>query len=456
MARLLPRPHFNLLFLSALLLCTPLSQADTSTAASASTAAETPAATATATAKNTVAKTTTAPTTASTNKASTNKAAINKAQTKQSPSKHVGATKPTAKASAKTSNTNAKVVKTTPKRATKTPVAGATSAKAPLTKAPSSKVPSTKAAQPATAKSKVAKAKRKPSPSRAVAAAAAAASLAAAAKPTPVDPNQLDAYPKVAKAYLVKVDNQVLWEGAAERRLPPASLTKMMTALLVVESYRPNDVVEVSAAAAAETGSHIGLRAGDRLLLADVLAATMIRSANDACHALADWHSGSEAAFVVRMNQRAEQLGLRDTHFQNACGHDHPDHYSSAHDLSVIAETALKNSAFAHVVTKPRLAIRSVDGRRTFRFKSTNALIGHVDGVMGVKTGYTEGAGPCLVALAERDNVRVMLVLLNAHNRWPNATTMIDNAFAQMPRMGVKKTPPQQAAIAPAPLPRGA
>lgn len=451
MARLLPRPHFNLLFLSALLLCTPLSQADTSAAASASTAVETPAATATATAKNTVAKTTTAPTTAPTNKASTNKAAINKAQTKQSPSKHVGATKPTAKASAKTSNTNAKVVKTTPKRATKTPVAGATSAKASLTK-----VPSTKAAQSSTAKSKVAKAKRKPSPSRAVAAAAAAASLAAAAKPTPVDPNQLDAYPKVAKAYLVKVDNQVLWEGAAERRLPPASLTKMMTALLVVESYRPNDVVEVSAAAAAETGSHIGLRAGDRLLLADVLAATMIRSANDACHALADWHSGSEAAFVVRMNQRAEQLGLRDTHFQNACGHDHPDHYSSAHDLSVIAETALKNSAFAHVVTKPRLAIRSVDGRRTFRFKSTNALIGHVDGVMGVKTGYTEGAGPCLVALAERDNVRVMLVLLNAHNRWPNATTMIDNAFAQMPRMGVKKTPPQQAAIAPAPLPRGA
>lgn len=411
MARLLPRLRFTPLLLSALLLCAPFSQATTNP--------------------------TPDPTLSS--PSSTIKAADT------STKKPVAKAKTTPKSAAKKTLTKAST-----KAPQKAPVVASTNHKS------SAKTRQPKTSQQSAAKPTVAKSKTTQSTAAKsrVSAAQRSATLAAA-KPAPVDPSQLDAYPKVAKAYLVKVDGQVLWEGEPERRLPPASLTKMMTALLVVESYRPNDVVEVSAAAAAETGSHIGLRAGDRLLLADVLAATMIRSANDACHALADWHSGSEAAFVVRMNQRAEQLGLRDTHFQNACGHDNPDHYSSAHDLSVIAETALKNPAFAHVVNKPRLAIRSVDGRRTFRFKSTNALIGHVDGVMGVKTGYTEGAGPCLVALAERDNVRVMLVLLNAHNRWPNATSMIDNAFAQIPRMAAKKMPPQQAANGPSPVSPG-
>ena len=277
---------------------------------------------------------------------------------------------------------------------------------------------------------------------------AAAIAKAAVVAPLPMALNSadLDAYHDVAKAYLVKIGDEVIWEGSAEKRLPPASLTKMMTALLVVESYRPDDIVTVSAEAAAETGSRIGLMAGDRMLLADVLAATLIRSANDACHALADWHSGSEAVFVERMNQRAQQLGLHDTHFENACGHDNPEHYSSAHDLAVIAETAQKNPTFARIVTKPRLAVRSADGRRTFRFKSTNHLIGELDGVMGTKTGFTEGAGPCLVATAERNNVRVTLVLLNARNRWPSATAMIDNAFAQVPRLAAKKHTIQQAA----------
>jgi len=278
-----------------------------------------------------------------------------------------------------------------------------------------------------------------------------AVAVAGAAIPEPINSADLDAYHDVAKAYLVKIGDQVIWEGSAEKRLPPASLTKMMTALLVVESYRPDDIVTVSAEAEAETGSRIGLRAGDRMLLADVLAATLIRSANDACHALADWHSGSEAVFVERMNQRAQQLGLHDTHFENACGHDNPDHYSSAHDLAVIAETAQKNPTFARIVTKPRLAVRSADGRRTFRFKSTNHLIGVLDGVMGTKTGFTEGAGPCLVATAERNNVRVTLVLLNARNRWWSATAMIDNAFAQVPHLAAKKHTIQQAANSEAP-----
>lgn len=319
----------------------------------------------------------------------------------------------------------------TAKAPTKKSVATTSTKKKPVAKTTQKKSPakSTAAKKSVTKKPAVASSKTK----KAVKVASAAAVATAVSFDDP------DAYHNVAKAYMVKVGDEIVWESASEQRLPPASLTKMMTALLVLESYRPNDVVEVSPEAAAETGSRIGLRAGDRLLLADVLAATLIRSANDACHALADWHSGSEAVFVERMNQRAEQLGLRNTHFRNACGLDAPDHYSTARDLAVIAETAMKNPTFARIVTKERMSFRSVDGRRTFRVKTTNHLLGVLDGIQGVKTGFTNLAGPCLVAMADRNGERVTLVLLNARNRWWNATAMIDNAFVQAPRLAAKK-----------------
>jgi D-alanyl-D-alanine carboxypeptidase (penicillin-binding protein 5/6) len=113
-----------------------------------------------------------------------------------------------------------------------------------------------------------------------------------------------DPFPGIGAAYLVSVHGRVLWERRAEQRLAPASLTKIMTALLVLEHERANDVVQVGRSAAAETGSRLGLAAGERVRVSDLLAAALIASANDACHALADWHSGSERAFVERMNHR--------------------------------------------------------------------------------------------------------------------------------------------------------
>jgi D-alanyl-D-alanine carboxypeptidase (penicillin-binding protein 5/6) len=169
--------------------------------------------------------------------------------------------------------------------------------------------------------------------------------------------------------------------------------------------------------------------------VADLLAATLVHSANDACHALADWHSGSEEKFVERMNERAQQLGLHDTHFANACGFDAEGHYSSANDLAKLADLALQNRTFSRLVTKQKMVIRSVDGKRKFAFQTTNALIGKYDGAQGVKTGFTFKAGPCLVAISKRGNVRVMIVMLNARNRWPNAREMFDLAFQQAPRL---------------------
>jgi|GEM_PF-618821 len=242
------------------------------------------------------------------------------------------------------------------------------------------------------------------------------------------------AFSKAAKAYLVRVQNKDLWAAGDEEQLPPASLTKIMTALLVLEDYHPDDVVTISKEAAAEPRSNIGLRTGDQMYVKDLLAAALIHSANDACHALADWRDGNEEKFVERMNRRAQELGLKNTHFVNACGLDAPGHYSTARDIAVLADHALQNPTFAELVGTQKMAIRSVDGRRRFSFNTTNALVGHYPGMKGGKTGFTNGAGPCLVAMAERDGVRVLLVLLNAHNRWWNASGMFDQAFAQANR----------------------
>lgn len=245
-------------------------------------------------------------------------------------------------------------------------------------------------------------------------------------------------------AGLVKIQGREVWEQNAHERLPQASLTKIMTALLILDKYQPDAIVTVSHEAASAHPTKIGLHTGDRLRLADLLAATLIHSANDACRALAEWHSGSEEKFVEKMNERAVQLGLHDTHFVNACGFDADGHYSSAHDVAQLAELAMKNRTFSRLVDKSEMTIRTVDGRRKFHFHSTNALLGKFDGAKGVKTGFTFKAGPCLVAITERNHVRVMIVMLNARKRWDNARQMFNLAFQQ-----ARKSHAESVAVAP-------
>jgi D-alanyl-D-alanine carboxypeptidase (penicillin-binding protein 5/6) len=238
-----------------------------------------------------------------------------------------------------------------------------------------------------------------------------------------------DPFARLATAYLVQVDGRDLWAGGPDRRLPPASLTKVMTALLVLEDYHPVRVVTVSRMAAQATGSRLGLKAGERFPVEALLSATLIASANDACAALAESSAGSVAAFVVKMNERARALGLANTHFANPCGLDAPEHYSSARDLARLAHVALTHAKFAQLVATPAAEIATVDGARHFRFRNKNALIGSYAPAIGVKSGYTSGAGRCLIALARKDGVQVMLVLLDAKSRWWDAIGLIENAF---------------------------
>jgi D-alanyl-D-alanine carboxypeptidase (penicillin-binding protein 5/6) len=243
-----------------------------------------------------------------------------------------------------------------------------------------------------------------------------------------------DRYPRVADAYLVKRDGVLLWAGKSRERLPPASLAKMMTALLVLERGELDRVVELDGGVALETGRRLGLKPGERWRARDLFTAMVIRSANDACRALADDMGRTAPGFVDKMNRRAAALELRDTHFADPCGHDHKQQFSSAQDLARLAEEVIRYPEYLRLAGKPRAAISSADGTRSFEFENTNALIGRYPGAIGVKTGYTEIAGTCLVALAERDGVRVLVVMLNARNRWWHAVGLLDRAFDEAPR----------------------
>lgn len=236
-----------------------------------------------------------------------------------------------------------------------------------------------------------------------------------------------DAFPKAGAAYVVERDGQRLWEGHSGLRLPPASLAKMMTALLVIEDGRLDEAISVSSAAARETGTKLGLKAGERFSARDLLTATVVRSANDACRALADARGG--AGFVTRMNERAAALGMKDTRFRNACGHDAPGQYTTASDLALLAKAAAGKPEYLTLSSLPRATIRSLDGR-ALSFDNTNALIGRYDGAIGLKTGTTAEAGTCLAALAERDGRRVLLILLRARERWWGGDALLDRAFA--------------------------
>lgn len=240
-----------------------------------------------------------------------------------------------------------------------------------------------------------------------------------------------DPFGNVAAAYLVKVDGRELWSRNPDRRLAPGSLTKMMTGLLVLERADPGQVATVSPEASRETGTRLGLAAGDRMLVIDLLAAALLGSANDACHALADYVAGSEKKFVDLMNARAREMGLPRTRFANACGHDAPGMYSTARDLARLAETAMGNPVFAKIAGIVGGGVSTADGGKKFSIENKNELIGRYRGALGVKTGFTGSAGKCLVALAERGEKRVLLVLLNAPDRWWKAEEILDAAFAR-------------------------
>ena len=236
---------------------------------------------------------------------------------------------------------------------------------------------------------------------------------------------------KAAALYMVELKSgRVLLEKNATRRLPPASLTKIMTALVALDAAPLQEVVKIDHRAVVHHSSY-NFRSGEEFLLRDLLTAMLVASANDACEAVA-WHiGGDDKQFVAMMNGRARALGLKNTHFANPCGFDAPGHYSTAADLAKLTEQALQQPFFSMMVRTLARDISTVDGTRRMSLHSTNELLVDPD-VNGVKTGYTSKAGRCLIASMFKDGHRLLLVGLNVMNRWDQATRLLQYGQAAM------------------------
>ncbi|MBU6431812.1 MAG: D-alanyl-D-alanine carboxypeptidase [Nitrospirae bacterium] len=218
---------------------------------------------------------------------------------------------------------------------------------------------------------------------------------------------------------------RVLYEHDAGKRMSPASLTKIMSALVILEKGQLDDLVTISPNAARAHKTHLRVKAGQVFRLEDLLKAMLIMSANDACLAAVEHVGGDEAQFVTLMNAKAAALGLADTHFSNGCGFDNPDHYSTAEDLAALSVMALDQPIFRQLVREERAIIIPVNGHRAYILHNTNRLLGRIPGVEGIKTGFTSKAGRCLIAKVSQNGSDLLLVILNSKRRWNTATNLI-------------------------------
>ncbi len=245
---------------------------------------------------------------------------------------------------------------------------------------------------------------------------------------TVIAPHQFPPW-RVAPAHgiLLKELNsgRVLYEHDAGKRMSPASLTKIMSALVILERGQLDDLVTISPNAARAHKTHLRVKAGQVFRLEDLLKAMLIMSANDACLAAVEHVGGDEAQFVTLMNAKAAALGLADTHFSNGCGFDNTDHYSTAEDLAALSVIALDQPIFRQLVREERAIITPVNGHRAYVLHNTNRLLGRIPGVEGIKTGFTSKAGRCLIAKVSQNGSDLLLVILNSKRRWNTATNLI-------------------------------
>jgi D-alanyl-D-alanine carboxypeptidase (penicillin-binding protein 5/6) len=218
---------------------------------------------------------------------------------------------------------------------------------------------------------------------------------------------------------------RILYQYQPTRRVFPASLTKIMSAMVILERADLEEYVTVSRRAASAPSVRLRLQTGQVFRLGDLLKAMLITSANDACLAAVEHVGGSEEGFVRLMNERAAHLGLVNTHFSNACGFDTPNHYSTAMDLAVLSEAAMQHPTFRAFVREEIEVISPINANRSYLLRNTNRLLGRMPGVEGVKTGFTSRAGRCLIVKVSQDGKELLLVLLHAHRRWNTATSLI-------------------------------
>lgn len=249
----------------------------------------------------------------------------------------------------------------------------------------------------------------------------------------------INAFPQMsAESYVVldAVTGDVVFEENSKTSMPIASITKMMTALVVVENTDDlSRMVEVDAASCGIEGSSVNLYKGEKISVKDLLYALMLESANDAAVCLARAVSGSVEAFASLMNEKAAELGMKNSHFMNPHGLEDPEHYSTAYDMALLWQEALKNEFLCELVaTKSyKIPLDSGDG---YRFLTNhNKLLKSYEPCVGGKTGFTKSAGRCLVTVCEKNGVKLVTVTLNDPNDWEDHRNITDYAFSLYTRV---------------------
>lgn len=245
--------------------------------------------------------------------------------------------------------------------------------------------------------------------------------------------------PNAKSAMIIEVETgEILYQYKANDKLPPASMTKMMSLLLIMEAIdngviKLTDMVTVSKNASSMGGSQILLETGESMSVDDLLKGITVASGNDAVVALAEKIGGTEENFVKMMNDKAKELGLKNTNFKNCHGLDEKDHYSSANDMAMIARELVKHQKILDYSSIYETYLRKGTDKQIW-LVNTNKLVRFKQGVDGLKTGYTAGSGYCLTATMKQDNMRIIAVAMgepDSGTRNDEVSGMLDYAFAQ-------------------------
>lgn len=245
-----------------------------------------------------------------------------------------------------------------------------------------------------------------------------------------------------AKAAIIYDRNtkEIIWGKNETERRAMASTTKIMTAIVVLEHGNLSDVVTISKKAASTGGSRLKISSGDKITVNDLLYGLMLRSGNDAAVALAEYVGGSIEGFATLMNKKAKELGLTNTNFVTPHGLDNEKHYTTAYELAVLTDYALENKTFAKIVNTKKTTI-NINGNSRDIY-NTNELLGVLEGVDGIKTGFTNNAGRCLVTSCTRDKNQIITVVLGCDTkkqRTSDSTKLIEYAFKNYTRINLEE-----------------
>lgn len=242
------------------------------------------------------------------------------------------------------------------------------------------------------------------------------------------------AFPDVQAKSAVLINAQtgeIIYSKESDEQRPPASTTKIMTALLAIECGELDKIVTISENAAATGEASLHLYGGDRLKLRNLIFGALLKSGNDACVAIAEAVAPSEEEFIGLMNLKALTVGAYNTRFYNTNGLPQTGHTATAYDLAVIARYALKNELFSDIVKTKEYSLRWEDSARTMYIKNTNKLLWTYPYATGVKTGTTDKAGKCLVASAKQGQAEIIAVVLHSPDRYGEAQRLLEYGFGK-------------------------